>query len=86
MRHRPADAGRRRACSRTRKLKVLDGAENRTIFIGMDQFSDELQYSNVKGKNPFKDVRVRKALNLAVDREAIKRVTDARPVDPGRRS
>jgi peptide/nickel transport system substrate-binding protein len=57
------------------KLKVLDGHEVRTIFIGMDQFSPELKYSSVKGKNPFKDARVRKALNLAVDREAIKRVT-----------
>jgi len=57
------------------KLKVLEGAENRTIFIGMDQFSPELKYSDVKGKNPFKDIRVRKAMNMAVDREAIKRVT-----------
>jgi peptide/nickel transport system substrate-binding protein len=57
------------------KLKVLDGHEVRTIFIGMDQHNAELKYSNVKGRNPFKDVRVRKALNLAVDREAIRRVT-----------
>jgi peptide/nickel transport system substrate-binding protein len=57
------------------KLKVLDGHEVRTIFIGMDQHNDELLYSNVKGKNPFKDIRVRKALNIAVDRDAIKRVT-----------
>jgi peptide/nickel transport system substrate-binding protein len=57
------------------KIKILDGHEVRTIFIGMDQFNDELKYSNVKGKNPFKDIRVRKALNMAVDREAIKRIT-----------
>jgi peptide/nickel transport system substrate-binding protein len=57
------------------KVKVLDGHEVRTIFIGMDQHNPELLYSNVKGKNPFKDERVRKALNIAVDRETIKRVT-----------
>jgi peptide/nickel transport system substrate-binding protein len=56
------------------KLKILDGHEVRTIFIGMDQHAEELKYSNVKGKNPFRDVRVRKALNMALDREAIKRV------------
>ena len=61
--------------SKDAKLKVLEGAENRTIFIGMDQFSNELKFSDVKGKNPFKDVRVRRALNMAVDREAIRRVT-----------
>ncbi len=57
------------------KLKVVDGAEVRTIFVALDEFSPELKYSNVKGKNPFKDKRVREALNLAVDREAIKRST-----------
>ncbi len=57
------------------KLKVLDGHEVRTIFIGMDQHNSELKYSDVKGKNPFKDVRVRRALNMSIDREAIKRVT-----------
>jgi peptide/nickel transport system substrate-binding protein len=60
---------------KTPNLKVLDGVEVRTIFIGMDQHSEELKYSSVKGKNPFKDVRVRKALNMTVDREAIRKVT-----------
>jgi len=55
-------------------LKVLDGAENRTIFLGMDQFRDELQNSSVKGKNPLKDVRVRRALYQAIDINAIQRV------------
>jgi peptide/nickel transport system substrate-binding protein len=57
------------------RLKVLDGHEVRTIFIGLDQHSDELAYSSVKGKNPLKDVRVRRALNMAVDAEAIRRTT-----------
>ena len=57
------------------KLKVVDGHEVRTIFVALDQFSPELKYSDVKGKNPFKDRRVREALNLAIDREAIKRAT-----------
>ncbi|MCW5655667.1 ABC transporter substrate-binding protein [Hydrogenophaga sp.] len=56
-------------------LKVLDGVENRTIFFGMDQFRDELPGSNVKGKNPLKDQRVRKALYQAIDINAITRVT-----------
>ncbi|PKO65963.1 MAG: ABC transporter substrate-binding protein [Betaproteobacteria bacterium HGW-Betaproteobacteria-16] len=56
-------------------LKVIDGVENRTIFFGMDQFRDELPGSNVKGKNPLKDQRVRKALYQAIDMNAIARVT-----------
>jgi peptide/nickel transport system substrate-binding protein len=52
--------------------KVMTGPELRTIFLGMDQSRDELLYSNVKGKNPFKDVRVREAFYKAIDIEAIK--------------
>src|SRR3954452_571972 len=52
--------------------QVLKGPEVRTIFLGMDQARDELLYSNIKGKNPFKDVRVREAFYKAVDVELIK--------------
>ncbi len=58
----------------TPNLKVLQGPEYRTIFLGMDQFRDELPGSDVKGKNPLKDVRVRKALYQAIDINAIQRV------------
>ncbi|MEQ9199152.1 MAG: ABC transporter substrate-binding protein, partial [Rhodospirillales bacterium] len=51
---------------------VLAGPELRTIFLGMDQHRDELLYSSVKGKNPFKDKRVRQAFYQAIDIEAIK--------------
>ncbi|MCB2019407.1 MAG: ABC transporter substrate-binding protein [Burkholderiaceae bacterium] len=53
-------------------LVVMQGPELRTIFLGMDQKRDELLFSSVKGKNPFKDVRVRKAFYQAIDIEAIK--------------
>jgi peptide/nickel transport system substrate-binding protein len=54
-------------------LKVLQGPELRVIFLGMDQKRDELLFSNVKGKNPFKDKRVRQAFYQAIDIEGIKR-------------
>jgi peptide/nickel transport system substrate-binding protein len=52
---------------------VLQGPELRTIFLGMDQKRDELLFSNVKGKNPFKDKRVRQAFYQAIDIEGIKK-------------
>jgi peptide/nickel transport system substrate-binding protein len=55
------------------RVRLLEGPEIRTIFFVMDQGSDELRESSVKGRNPFKDRRVREALNLALDREAIQR-------------
>jgi peptide/nickel transport system substrate-binding protein len=53
-------------------VKVIDGPENRIVFIAFDQGRDELLYSSVKGKNPFKDVRVRRALYQAIDIQALK--------------
>lgn len=65
----PRDVARLR---NTAGVKIIDGPENRIVFIGMDQGRDELLYSSVKGKNPFKDLRVRKALYHAVDIETMK--------------
>jgi peptide/nickel transport system substrate-binding protein len=58
--------------SQNPNLTVMQGPELRTIFLGMDQRRDELLFSNVKGKNPFKDKRVRQAFYQAIDIEAIK--------------
>ncbi len=57
------------------KLQMIEGNEIRTIFLAPDTFSPELKYSDVKGKNPFKDKRVREALSIAIDRDLIRRNT-----------
>ena len=57
---------------KTANVKVVNGVENRVVFIGMDQARDELLYSSVKGKNPFKDKRVRQAMYQSIDIEAIR--------------
>jgi len=58
----------------TSGMQVLQNPELRTIFLGFDVHRDELLYSSVEGKNPFKDPRVRKAFYQAVDIAAIKKV------------
>ncbi len=53
-------------------ITVLVGPEIRTMFLVMDQGRDELATSSIKGRNPFKDRRLRQALYQAIDIEAIK--------------
>ncbi|MGI9310706.1 MAG: ABC transporter substrate-binding protein [bacterium] len=53
-------------------VRALTGPEARTIFLGMDQFRDELLYSDVRGDNPLKDARVRQAFAHAINLGAIK--------------
>ena len=62
-----------RRVGRSPGTRMLVGPELRTIFLGMDQFRGELLYSDVKGRNPFRDRRVREAVYRAIDIEAIRR-------------
>ena len=64
------DLGRIKA---TPGLTLKQVAQIRTIFLGMDQASDELKYADVKGANPFSDKRVRQAMYQAIDIETIKK-------------
>ncbi len=51
---------------------ILTAPEARVVFLGFDQWRDELIASNVKGKNPFKDVRVRQALAKAINMDLVR--------------
>jgi len=55
------------------KIRVNDGAENRVILLGLNIGAPELKSSNIKGKNPLADLRVRQAMELAIDRDTLKR-------------
>jgi len=56
---------------RTEGIKLWVTPELRTIFLGFDVARPELLKSDVKGKNPFQDVRVRRAFYEAIDIKAI---------------
>jgi peptide/nickel transport system substrate-binding protein len=59
--------------SRSPGVRIIQGPELRTIYLGLDQMRPQLLKSDVQGKNPFQDVRVRRAMQLAIDTTAIQR-------------
>ena len=61
----PADQLERIAA--TPGLKVQKAETNQTLYLGFDQASPELRSSNVKGRNPFADRRVRQAFYQGID-------------------
>lgn len=56
---------------RTAGLKVLKTPQNRSIFFGLNVGAAELGSSDVKGKNPLADPKVRRAMYQAIDIKAI---------------
>lgn len=57
---------------RTQGVRVLEGLDLRTIFFGLDMAKPELPGSNIRGRNPLSDVRVRRALMHAIDADVIR--------------
>ncbi|WP_372891085.1 ABC transporter substrate-binding protein [Rhodosalinus sp.] len=58
----------------TEGLVVKTAPQNRTIFFGLNMGSDDIENDDVEGENPLADVNVRKAMNMAINRDAIKQV------------
>lgn len=56
---------------RTQGAKLMEMPEIRTVFLGFDQQRPELLKSDVRGRNPFQDERVRRAFWQAIDTQAI---------------
>jgi len=57
---------------RTPGLVLAQVPQIRTIFFGLNQRDDELASSNIRGRNPFQDVRVRRAIYQAINEDAIR--------------
>lgn len=55
-------------------MTVKTAPQNRVIFFGMNQGPDDIEADDVEGKNPLADVNVRKAMSMAINRDAIKQV------------
>ena len=59
--------------AKTPGRRILETPETRIVFLGFNTQSAELPESNIKGKNPFRDIKVREAFYRAIDVDAIKR-------------
>jgi peptide/nickel transport system substrate-binding protein len=53
------------------EVTIARGMSTVTQYLGFDVGRDQLLYSDVKGKNPFRDLRVRQAFRLAIDNNAL---------------
>jgi len=52
-------------------INLSQGVSNRIIYLHMDQFREKTPFVTGTDKNPLLDVRVRKAISKAINREAI---------------
>ncbi len=59
------------ALKRQSALNIQTDVAQRTLLIGMDQFSDSLTHGQTGLRNPFRDQRVRHAMSLAIDTKAL---------------
>jgi peptide/nickel transport system substrate-binding protein len=57
--------------SANRTLKLSSATDIGTQYLAFDQHRVEIPGSDAKGRNPFKDVRVRRAIQLAIDTDLI---------------
>ncbi|MEM1164151.1 MAG: ABC transporter substrate-binding protein [Pseudomonadota bacterium] len=55
-------------------LLVKTAPQNRVIFFGMNQGAEDLANDSVDGANPLADARVRQAMSMAMNRDAIQQV------------
>jgi len=55
------------------KIRLNEGPENRVMTLGLNIGAPELRSSNIRGKNPLADARVRQAFELAIDRGTLQR-------------
>lgn len=54
-----------------KRLQIINGQSTRLMYLGVDAASDVSPFVDAGGKNPLKDVRVRKAMLMAMNRDAI---------------